>query len=66
EGIYFIPVLGGTETKVTVIATRTEGKLMFSIPATLTPGGYKLQVRKAYGTANTIRTGELSETLTVA
>lgn len=66
EGIFLVPVVGGAAIKVMVIATRTEGKLMFGIPASLAAGGYKLEVRKAYGTANTIRTGELPDTLTVA
>ena len=61
EGIFFV---NDTTTKVQVLATRTERKLMFSIPQ-LTPGSYALEVRKAYKTNNEIRTGALSELLIV-
>ena len=37
EGIYFIAV-DGNATKVDIIASRTEGKLVFSIPSTLVAG----------------------------
>jgi hypothetical protein len=62
EGIFFV---NGTTTKVAVIATRTEGKLMFSIPA-LTPGNYSLEVRKGYKNNTTIRAGVLSDILVVS
>ena len=67
-GIYFVPATG-TAVKVPTanIATRTEGSLLFTIPA-LTAGTYHLEVRRVYGTAAraTLRTGSLSATLTVA
>lgn len=49
------------------IANRTEGILLFTIPA-LTAGTYTLQVRRTYGTgANLqVRTGQLGATLTIA
>jgi hypothetical protein len=66
EGIFFIDT-AGSATKATVIANRTEGKLMFSIPSTLTPGSYTLEVRKAYGVnGNIIRAGNLQDQLTIA
>lgn len=65
EGIFLVKE-GGNATKVTVLATRTEGKLMFSIPANLKAGSYLLEVRRAYTNANAIRTGSLLDTLTVA
>ena len=61
EGIFFV---NGTTTKVEVIATRTEGKLLFSIPP-LAPGSYALEVRKGYKANNEIRKGALSELLIV-
>lgn len=65
EGIYFIAT-DGTATKVDVIASRTEGKLVFSIPNSLTPGSYVLEVRKGYGTTNiVVRIGSLQESLQV-
>lgn len=66
EGIYFI-ASDNTDTKVSVIASRTEGKLVFSIPTTLTTGDYRLEVRKGYGTTNiVVRGGSLSDLLHVA
>jgi hypothetical protein len=64
EGIFFVAA-DGTETKVQIIASRTEGKLVFSIPA-LPAGNYTLEVRRAYTKENIIRKGVLSDTLTVA
>lgn len=65
EGIFFVNKADKKETKVSVIATRTEGKLMFSVP-TLAKGQYNLVVRRGYGNSATIRTGDLTELLTVA
>ncbi len=64
EGI-FITSSTGTETKVTVIASRTEGKLMFSIPSGLAAGNYTLEVRKGYGNSAAIRSGLLNDQLQV-
>lgn len=62
EGIYFVAT-NGTATKVAVVASRTEGKLMFSIP-TLAAGRYTLEVRKGYGsTTIVVRTGSLQDVL---
>ncbi len=63
EGIFFIAT-DGTETKVQIIASRTEGKLVFAIP-NLSPGTYTLEVRRAYTKDNIIRKGVLPDTLTV-
>lgn len=65
EGIFLISS-NGTETKITILATRTEGKLMFSIPAGLAAGSYSLEVRKGYGNSGTLRTGALADALQVA
>ena len=65
EGIFFIAA-NNTETKVTVVAQRTEGKLMFSIPASLVAGNYFVEVRRAYTAANTIRTGRFEQVLQVS
>lgn len=65
EGIFFVPTGGGAETKVVVISTRTEGKLVFLVPAALSAGTYRLEVRRAYTAAKTLRTGELAEVLSV-
>jgi hypothetical protein len=65
EGIYLVHETG-TETKITVLATRTEGRLVFSIPGGLATGGYRLEVRRGYGNAGAIRTGALNELLQVS
>lgn len=65
EGIYFI-ASDGTQTKVDVIANRTEGKLVFIIPTNLPPGNYKLEVRKGYGTTTiVVRSSSLATNLQV-
>ena len=65
EGIFFVDATG-TATKVTIIASRTEGKLVFSTPATLVTGNYTLEVRKGYGTnVITVRSGNLTDVLQV-
>lgn len=65
EGIFFVNIATNAETKVTDIAQRTEGKLMFLIPATLTAGTYYVEVRKAYTNANSIRSDAFETNLTV-
>lgn len=65
EGIFFVPTAAGADVKVTVISSRTEGKLVFQVPAGLAAGTYRLEVRRAYTAAKTIRTGELADVLTV-
>ncbi len=65
DGIYFVALGDGSEAKVSVIANRTEGKLVFSIPASLPKGSYRLEVRRAYGVALTLRTGTLIDPLIV-
>lgn len=64
EGIYLTHE-AGTETKVTELAIRTEGKLMFTIPSGLATGGYQIEVRKGYGKAASIRTGTLQKQLQI-
>lgn len=65
EGIFFVNATG-TATKVTIIANKTEGKLLFSTPSTLVRGNYTLEVRKGYGSAViAVRSGSLSDVLQV-
>lgn len=65
EGIYFINTSTNAETKVADIAIRTEGKLMFIIPTILVAGTYKIEVRKAYTNAKTIRVDAFDSLLDV-
>lgn len=64
EGIYLTHETG-TETKITELAIRTEGKLLFTIPTGLVTGGYEIEVRKGYGKTATIRTGVLHKQLQI-
>lgn len=66
EGIFFVNVATNAETKVADIAQRTEGKLMFLIPTSLTAGTYYVEVRRAYTNANSIRSDAFEQNLTVA
>jgi hypothetical protein len=66
EGIFLVPASGGDTTKIAVVATRTEGRLIFSIPTGLQSGSFTLEVRKGYGANSTLRTGSLNEMLEVS
>lgn len=63
EGVFFIDS-EGEETRVTIIASLTEGQIMFMIPQ-LPVGDYTLEVRRAYTSARSIRRGTLDHILTV-
>lgn len=64
EGIFFIAT-DNTVTPATIMASRTEGKIVFSIPA-LPAGDYSLEVRKGYGVSTiVVRSGALQDTLHV-
>ena len=66
EGIFLVPAGGGDAIKIAVVATRTEGRLMFSIPTGIQAGSYTLEVRKGYGATSAIRVGSLNEMLEVS
>ncbi len=66
EGIWFVPSDGDEAVKATVVATRTEGRLMFSVPSGLQSGSYSLEVRKCYGVNASLRTGSLHDMLEVS
>jgi len=66
EGIFFINTATNTETKAPEVAQRTEGRLMFSIPAALVAGTYRLEVRRAYTGAAIIRSDAYDQLITVA
>lgn len=63
EGIFLVNHTTQSQTRIGVLAMRTKGKLLFKIPGTLATGQYSLEVRKAYGNANTIRKGVLNHVL---
>jgi hypothetical protein len=70
EGIYFVPATGAA-TKVTMVTYNKPGRLDFTVPATLVPGTYHLEVRARQGTPpkgtdnRELRVGRLDATLTV-
>lgn len=65
EGVFFVNLATNAETKATNIAQRTEGKLMFLIPASLAAGSYYIEVRRAYTNANRLRSDAYEQNLTV-
>lgn len=64
EGIFFISVADGTETRVPAVATNKPKRLTFLIPP-LSPGEYRLQVRSRPRHATDLRTGLLPGSLVV-
>ncbi len=66
EGIFFVNTANNNEHKADFIAARTEGKLTFLIPTSLTAGTYRLEVRRAYTQDDKIRIGVADNGLTVA
>lgn len=64
EGVFLVDD-DKAETKIAVIANRTEGKLVFAIPTNLSAGAYTLEVRRGYGNNASIRTGVLTDSLQV-
>ena len=62
EGIFFV---GDTTTRVEMIASKTERKLVFNIPP-LSPGNYTIEIRRGYRKTNREnRSGALPEQLVV-
>ena len=65
EGIFFVNNATNAETKVTEVAQRTEGKLMFMIPSTLVACKLYCEVPKAFPNANRVRSDAFETNLTV-
>jgi hypothetical protein len=61
QGIFFV---NGSTTRVSVVGHNGPSKLMFMIPAGLTPGDYNLEFRSTMGNG-TLHSGLLPETLNV-
>lgn len=68
EGVFFTPQVpggGGAPVQVRAMAVRTDGRLLFQVPA-LPPGNYRCSVRRRFGRQRTLlREGLLQETLVV-
>ena len=60
------PGEGEFVVKVEMISIRTEGKLMFLVPAEITAGNYTLKVCRSYTSSVDVRTGTLDKTLKVS
>ena len=58
QGLYFVAA-NGTATKVAKVKTNTPAELLFVVPATLTAGSYRLEVRAKYKGSDNLRVGPL-------
>jgi len=65
EGVYFLPVGVGGETKVTTVQKNKPAQVVFLIPAGLVRGQYHLEVRARISGGTELRTGRLDAVLTV-
>lgn len=63
EGVFLLHTLSQTLTKITILATLTDTRLIFKIPENLATGLYLLQVRRAYCNNRQIRIGVLDARL---
>ena len=66
DGIFLIRETDASETRVQSLSVRTDGKLMFLVPASLAADDYFLEVRRSYRSPTDIRIGRLNEILTVS
>lgn len=64
QGIFLIAE-DGTETRVSVYVTNTNGKQIFQIPADLTAGNYKLELRALVNKGKVLHVGNYDKTLIV-
>jgi hypothetical protein len=62
QGIFFV---NGSDNRVSVVGHNGPSRLMFIVPAGLTPGDYRLEVRSTMRNG-TLHTGALPETLSVS
>ncbi len=65
QGIFLIAD-DGTENRVSVYVTNTNGKQIFQVPADLTAGNYKLELRALINKGKVLQTGSLNKTLIVS
>ena len=65
EGLFFVPLAGGSEVKVTDFQQNTSTELVFHVPS-LSPGTYKLFVRARLFDGTELRSGDLQPELSVA
>lgn len=63
EGVYFLPVGGGTAIKVATIVSNATKKLVFKVPP-LPSGQYQMEVRSRLSHSPELRTGRLPDPLT--
>ena len=66
EGLYFLPVALGAETKVDTVQRNKPAQVVFLVPAGLVAGQYRLEVRVRISGGTELRTGRLDAVLTVA
>lgn len=63
QGVFFVAVADGAETRVEVVGQNTPSQLQFLVAA-LASGDYRVEVRAGFG--DEVRTGRLDAVLTVA
>ena len=66
EGLYFLPVALGAETKVDTVQRNKPAQVVFLVPAGLVAGQYRLEVRARISGGTELRSGRLDAVLTVA
>lgn len=65
QGLYLVKSTGAA-TRVTKVLTNKPSELLFVVPASLTAGIYRLEVRTKHQNSTQLKTAALSTTLTVA
>ena len=66
EGLYFLPVALGAETKVDTVQRNKPAQVVFLVPAGLVAGQYRLEVRVRISGGTELRSGRLDTVLTVS
>ena len=66
EGLYFLPVALGAETKVDTVQRNKPAQVVFLVPAGLVAGQYRLEARVRISGGTELRSGRLDAVLTVA
>ncbi len=65
QGVFFIHLLTRQRYRASDVHHNYPQQLLISVPESLPPGDYRLEVRSAFGTIAPVRTGILAKTLTV-
>ena len=66
EGLFFLPLALGGETKADTVKRNKPAQLVFLVPTGLVAGQYRLEVRARISGGTELRTGRLDAVLTVS